>query len=63
MAHPPPLYVLVCCDGRAVPVGPFSSRLSASDWRSDAEAQGVITAGRYLLRELTPPSPLIEPGL
>jgi hypothetical protein len=62
MAQLPPLYVLVSA-GLSAPIGPFPSRLSASDWRSDAEGQGLIPVGDYVLRELTPPFPLVEPGL
>jgi hypothetical protein len=65
MAQPAPLFVLVPTDaGFGTPaIGPFASRLSASDWRSDAAAQGLIPAGAYAVRQLTPPAPLIEPGL
>jgi hypothetical protein len=61
MAQPAPLFVLFSAYGS--PIGPFASRLSASDWRSEAEGQGLIPLAAYTIRELTAPSPLIEPGL
>ena len=46
-------------DGRQLPhIGPFSSLAAASDWRSDAERQGVIYANRYHLKALQEPQPL-----
>jgi hypothetical protein len=54
-------YILVSdnSDGRRLPyIGPFSSLAAASDWRSDAERQGVIYANRYHLRALQEPQPL-----
>ena len=56
-------YILVSdnSDGRRLPyIGPFSSLAAASDWRSDAERQGVIYANRYHLRALQEPQPLEE---
>ena len=56
-------YILVSdnSDGRRLPyIGPFSSLAAASDWRSDAERQGVIFANRYHLRALQEPQPLEE---
>jgi hypothetical protein len=54
-------YILVSdnSDGSRLPyIGPFSSLAAASDWRSDAERQGVIYANRYHLKALQEPQPL-----
>ena len=60
MAQPAPLFILA--SAYSDPIGPFPSRLSASDWRSDAVGQGLIHPG-YVIRKLIAPAPLIEPGL
>ena len=39
-------------------IGPFTSLAAAMDWRTDAERQGVIHAGRYGLEALQEPQPL-----
>ena len=56
-----PKYILVPdnSDGGRLPyIGPFSSLAAASDWRSDAERQGVIYANRYHLIALQGPPTL-----
>ena len=59
---PRPLYILV---SYRLPqaIGPFGSRLQASDYMHEAESSGMVSPQTYIIHELHAPVYDLEPGL